>query len=361
LEYFLNDLSGLKMRPVLLTKLITKTEKETATLMKLRSLVGGFIAVLILGTIGYHLIEGWGFFDSFYMTAITITTVGSEVHPLSQLGRVFTLIVLFSGFGVAFAALSQIAASIFRGEVQRILGRRRMEKGLKNMRDHYILCGYGRMGKIIAEEFIKKGTTFNVIELKPEEFRGDGEKEKFPFIIGDASHEDCLKSAGVDRALGVVTAVSTDADNAFIVMTARGMNSKLSIVARAAEVKSINKLKLAGANKVISPYVIGGTRIAQAVLNPALVDFIEIATDQGSLDIEMADVHIPLGSEFEGMALDNPKIKSLDLIIVSIQREDKSMVFKPDANTQIASGDRVIAVGRPEQIQRMITRAQHIF
>ena len=329
--------------------------------MKLRSLVGGFIAVLMLGTIGYHLIEGWNFFDCFYMTAITVTTVGSEVHPLSQTGRVFTLFVLFSGFGVAFAALSQMAASIFRGEVQQILGRRRMEKGLKNMHDHYILCGYGRMGKIIAEEFLKKGTQFTVIELKPEEFRGTGDSERFPFIIGDASHDECLRAAGVDRALGVVTAVSTDADNAFIVMTARGMNPKLSIVARAADAKSISKLKLAGANKVISPYIIGGTRIAQAVLNPALVDFIEVATDQGSLEIEMADVHIPSGSDYDGMALNNPAIKTLDLIFVSIQREDKTMVFKPEASTKIASGDRVIAVGRPEQIQRMITRAQHIF
>lgn len=235
-----------------------------------------------------------------------------------------------------------------------------MEKGLKNMHNHYILCGYGRMGKIIAQEFLKKGMLFNVIELKPEEFRGTGEIEKFPFIVGDASHEETLKAAGVDRAVGVVTAVSTDADNAFIVMTARGMNPKLQIVARAADIPSIAKLKLAGANKVISPYVIGGTRIAQAVLNPALVDFIEVATDHGSLDIEMADVHIPIGSEFHGMSLDHLEIKSLDLIIVSIQREDKSMVFKPDAKTQLNSGDRVIAVGRPEQIQRMIIRAQNV-
>jgi len=235
-----------------------------------------------------------------------------------------------------------------------------MEKGLKNMHDHYILCGYGRMGKIIAGEFSKKGMPFVVVEMKAEEFRGLGELPPFPFLVGDASHEDILRAAGVDRAIGIVTAVSTDADNAFIVMTARGMNPRLSIVARAADITSISKLKLAGANKVISPYVIGGTRIAQAVLNPALVDFIEVATDHGSLDIEMADVHIPVGSDYHGMALENNEIKSLDLIFVSIQREDKSMVYKPDAKTTLASGDRVIAVGRPEQIQRMIIRAQHI-
>jgi voltage-gated potassium channel len=328
--------------------------------MNLRTLISAFILILLLGTVGYHSIEGWDFSDSFYMTAITITTVGGEVHPLSQAGRAFTLFILFSGFGVAFTALSQLAASIFRGELQQVLGRRRMEKGLKKMHGHYILCGYGRMGKIIAEEFLKKGTHFNVVELKPEEFRGTGEVERFPFIIGDASHENILKAAGVERALGVVTAVTTDADNAFIAMTARGMNPKLNIVARAADVKSINKLKLAGANKVISPYVIGGNRIAQAVLNPALVDFIEIATDHGSLEIEMADVHIPSGSHYNGLALEDSQIKNLDLIFVSIQREDKTMVFKPDAKTRIASGDRVIAVGRPEQIQKMITRAQHI-
>jgi voltage-gated potassium channel len=222
-----------------------------------------------------------------------------------------------------------------------------MEKGLRALEGHYILCGYGRMGKIIAEEFLKKGTPFCVIDTKPEEFRGTGEVEPFPFIIGDGSHEDILKAAGVDRATGVVTAVSTDADNAFIVMTARGMNPKLFIVARAAEFKSINKLKLAGANKVISPYIIGGARIAQAVLNPALVDFIEIATDQGNLDIEMADVAIPQGSKFNGMSLDHAEIKGLDIIVVCIQREDKTMVFKPDAKTKVASGDRVIAVVMP--------------
>ena len=263
--------------------------------MKLKNLALGFLGVLALGTFGYHFLEGWSYFDSFYMTAITVTTVGfGEVHKLSTPGRVFTLIVLFLGFGVAFAALSQFASSLFRGELQQILGRRRMEKGLKKMHGHYILCGYGRMGKIIAQEFLKKGLPFTTIEMKPEEFRGTGEVEKFPFIIGDASHEQILKSAGVERAVGLVTAVSTDAENAFIAMTARQMNPKLNIVARAGDVSSINKLKLAGANKVISPYVIGGNRIAQAVLNPALVDFIEVATDHGSLEIEMADVLVPV-------------------------------------------------------------------
>lgn len=326
--------------------------------MKIRTLIISFFVMLLIGTLGYRIIEGWSFFDGFYMTAITITTVGfGEIHPLSPLGRVFTLGILFLGFGIAFSALSHIAASFLRGEIQNILGRKKMEKDVKRLTNHYILCGYGRMGKVIAKEFMKKSIPFVVIEASGPEMRGSQDNKRFPFIVGNANDEEILRSAGIERARGLVSAVSTDAENAFITMTARGLNPRLRIVARAGDTSSVNKLQLAGANKVVSPYIIGGSRIAQAMLNPALVDFIELATDNDSLEIEMAEIEIPQGSPFSGKALDHSEIKALELIIVSIQRLNHEMHFRPDAKTVLAPGDKLIAVGRPSQVQRMIERA----
>ncbi len=326
--------------------------------MKLRNSIFGFLGILVVGTSGYSLIEGWSVFDSFYMTAITITTVGfSEVHPLSTGGKVFTLIILFLGFGIALISLSHLAASFLHGEIQEIFGRRRMEKELKKMTEHFILCGFGRMGKVIANEFQKKSVPFVVIEKNLEELRSLLDNKSIVYIAGNANDEETLKLAGIDRARGVVAAVSTDADNAFISMTARGLNQKLRIVARSSDSTSVGRLKLAGANKVVSPYIIGGTRIAQAILNPALVDFIEAATDRDRPEIEMAEVEIRTGCAYDGMSLESPEIKALELIVVSIQRNNQRMLFKPDAKTELVGGDRVIAVGRPEQIQKMVDRA----
>ncbi len=326
--------------------------------MKTSNLIGSILLILTLGTVGYHLIEGWSFFDGLYMTAITITTVGfGEIHPLSVPGRIFTLVLIFIGLAVASTFISHVAAAFLRGELQKLLGRRRMEKDLKRLSGHYILCGYGRMGKVIAKEFSKKGVPFVVIENSAAELSFLDTEGKFPYVNGNASDEITLRQAGVERAKGVITAVSTDADNAFITMTAKGLNPNIRIVARAADPNNIEKLTRAGATKVISPYIIGGTRLAQAILNPGLVDFMELAADQDSIDIEMADVEIHKGCPFEGITLDHPEIKALELIFVSVQRQNHKMLFKPDARTALSAGDRVIAVGKPEHIQKMISRA----
>jgi voltage-gated potassium channel len=323
--------------------------------MRLRTLLFGFLLVLAVGTIGFHFLEGIPLLDAFYETALTITTVGvSHPQPIGTTEKIFTLFILFSGFGVAFAALSQLAGTFLRGEIQQALGRKRMEQEIKNMRDHYIICGLGRVGHVVAEEFQKRKIPFVIIDKDPETVRGITALGQLRYVKGNAADEEVLRAAGIGAARGIVAAVASDADNAFIIMTARSLNPKLRIVSRAMETKSISKLKFAGADKVISPYSIAGIRMAHTILNPSLVDFMEIAADQTSSDVDMADVEIPHGSIFDGIRLDNEEMKGLDVIVIGIQKENQKMDFHPAASSVLHGGDRLIAVGRPDHIQKMV-------
>ena len=279
--------------------------------MRLGTLLAGLCLILVLGTAGFHFLEGKSLFDAFYMTAVTITTVGFTDHqPVTTAGRAFTIFILFSGFGIAFTALSQLTAMILRGELQRNLGRRRMEQGIRHMKDHYIVCGMGRVGRVVALEFFERQVSFVMVDKDSESLSGLDRLRPVPYIKGNASDEETLKAAGIQNAKGVVSAVSSDADNAFICMTARSLNPKLHIVTRASEPKSVRKLKFAGADKVVSPYSIAGTRMAQTILNPSLVDFMEIASDRGSADVDMADIEVPPGCPYDGMRLDHAEIKA---------------------------------------------------
>jgi voltage-gated potassium channel len=326
--------------------------------MNLRTLLIALALILGVGTVGFHALENQPFLDSFYMTAVTVTTVGfTHNTPLSGAGKIFQVLILFAGFGVAFAALSQLAGSLFRGELQQVLGRRRMEQEIRNMKDHYIICGLGRVGHVIAEEFYKRKIPFVIVDKDPETVRGLTTLGQFAYVKGNATEEEALLAAGIGNAKGVVAAVASDADNAFICMTARTLNGKLQIVTRVTEPKNINKLKYAGADKVVSLYSIAGTRMAQTILNPSLVDFIEIATDQARSDVDMADVEIPPKSVYDGIRLDHDEMKNLDVIIIGIQKGEKAMDFHPAASSVLQGGDRLIAVGRPEHIQQMIQRA----
>ncbi|MFH1263970.1 MAG: potassium channel protein [Pseudomonadota bacterium] len=326
--------------------------------MSLRTLLIGLALVLITGTVGFHFLEHQTYLDAFYMTAVTVTTVGfTNATELTPYGKIFQVLILFAGFGVAFAALSQLAASLFRGELQQVLGRRRMEQEIRNMKDHYILCGLGRVGHVIAEEFFNREIPFVIVDKDPETVRGMTKLGQFAYVKGNAEEEEVLKSAGIANARGIVAAVGSDADNAFICMTARSLNPKLRVVTRATDPKNITKLKYAGADKVVSPYSIAGTRMAQTILNPSLVDFMEIAADQSRSDVDMADVEIPRDSAYDGIRLDHAEMKDLDVIIIGIHRGDQAMDFHPAASSVLHSGDRLVAVGRPDHIQRMIQRA----
>jgi len=316
--------------------------------------------VISFGTVGYMFIEEWNLLDALYMTIITLTTVGfKEIHDLTLKGRLFTIVLLIGGVGTVFYALSIGAKVIIEGELQEIYGRKRVEKRLKDLKDHYIVCGYGRMGKIIARELNQEKLKLTVIE-KNEVIVDPDEKESLLILQGDATRDELLKRAGIERAKCLISVLPTDAENLYVVLSARGLNPNLLIVARAGEEGSEQKLLRAGADRVVSPYHIGGLRMAHTVLKPAVVDFIEYATKSGHIDLQIEEITIQQGSGLAGNTLDQCGIgRELGIIIVAIKQQSGEMKFNPTFRTTIEAGDTLIAVGETsklEVLEAMATR-----
>ncbi len=315
------------------------------------------IAVLLTGTMGYCVIEGWTIFDSLYMTVITLATIGyQEVRPLSYTGRAFTIVLIFFGVGVVAYAINNGIRAVFEGEFQKALGRRKLEKKLKNLKNHFIVCGYGRMGQIICRELKAHNVPFVVIEKELQEIDAD---EETPFLYGDATKDELLKKAGIERARGLISVLSTDAQNLFVVLSARELNPNLLIVARAGEEGSEQKLLRAGADRVVSPYHIGGLRIAHTVLKPAVVDFLEFATKSGNFELQMEEIVVGEDSAFANKTIHEAGIgRELGVIVVAIKRKDGEMKFNPVHNTRIKPGDTLIAIGETEKLKTLETLAQ---
>lgn len=310
-----------------------------------------FITLIIaVGSAGYMFIEGWNCLDSLYMTVITIASVGfKEVHDLSPNGRIFTIILIICGVGSVAYALTAVAKIVLEGEIKEIFGRKRLEKKIKELKNHYIVCGYGRMGKIICRELRGKNIKFVAIEKKPDIFE---EKEDLLVFEGDATKDEILKEVGIERAKGLISVLPTDAENLFVVLSARELNPDLFIVARAGEEGSEQKLLRAGADRVVSPYHIGGLRIAHTILKPAVVDFIEFATKSGNIDLQMEELTVQEGSKLAGFTLDECGIgRDLGIIIVAIKKTTGDMKFNPTFRTSIKAGDTLIALGEISKLK----------
>lgn len=315
-----------------------------------------FIFSLILtgGCIGYMVIEGWNGFDALYMTITTLTTVGfQEVHPLSQTGRIFTLFLILFGVGFFLYFLGSITGMIVEGTVRDVLGRRKLEKQINQLQGHYIVCGFGRIGRTVTEILKEKPLKVVVIEKDPQYIPLFQEKNQL-FILGEATSEEHLVKAGIERAKGLVAAASSDADNVYIALTARGLNPKLFILARAAAEYSVSKLIRAGADKVVSPYDIGARRMANTILRPTVIDFIELAVHNRNLDLQMEELTIGDQSQIKNATLlDSDIRKDYNLIIVAIKKKSGEMIFNPASQTKIQQGDTLVALGDRENLNRL--------
>ncbi len=312
------------------------------------------LALVSLGTAGYMFIESWYFLDALYMTVITLATVGfKEVHDLSDAGKIFTILLIVFGVSVIGFALSKLAQIMFEGQLQRFIGRKKLEKSIDSLTGHYIVCGYGRIGSLICKEFAAKPIPFVVVENDPIVL-DKLETDSHLFLRGDATEDDVLLQAGIKRAKGLVSVVNSDTENVYITLTARGLNPDLYILARSSETGSDIKLKRAGASKVISPYHIGGSRMAQAILRPNVVDFIEIATGRDHIDLQMEEILIPQQSPFGGQNLLQAGLrKETGVIIVGIKKATGKMVFNPDSTTLLEPGDTLIVLGPPASIAKL--------
>jgi voltage-gated potassium channel len=320
-------------------------------------IIKGFVILLIIlliGTLGYMIIEKWPVLDALYMTVITITTVGfREVYDVSKSGRIFTIVIIFLGMGIMAYLVGMVAQAMVEFQVRSIIGRRKLGLKMRKLNNHYIICGFGRIGKIICRELKANKIPMVVID-NASDTRQILEEEQIPYINDDATVEDVLIEAGVERAKGLISVVASDADNLFITMTARGLNPKLFILARADEEHTEKKLIRAGANRVVMPYFIGGHKMAQTIIKPAVTDFLEFTIDNRDMDLEMGELVVSEKSSLNGVTLVDSKIRQeMDIIIVAVRKKDGEMRFNPSSQTRIESGDILISLGKSGDLKKL--------
>ena len=320
------------------------------TRFRIRYALLALAVAILFGTLGFYFIEGWSLADSLYVTVQTLTTVGyGDVPPHSGMGRLFAVVVMLLGAGGVALAVSTIVQSAVQSELVATFGQRRRSKRMSKLRDHYIVCGSGRVGSNLVRDLVRANESFVVIEQDQQsaaEFRQRG----LNILIGDATLEETLREAHVEHARGLAACLPNDADNVYVVLIARDLNPHLHIVARAAEEQAESKLLRAGANHVVAPTIIGGHRMAVALTKPAVSEFMDSIT-ANELGLGFEQVEVDAASSLVGKALRSTPIRSeLDVVIVSIRRQSGETLFNPAGESQIQNGDILIAIGRGESL-----------
>lgn len=318
------------------------------------------VLVIVIGTVGYRLIGHWTWFDCLYMTIITITTIGyNELPGMTEPARYFTLAIIVVGLGTVGYAISTTTQAIIQTELISTLGRRKVLKEVSKLKDHFIICGAGRVGLRVVREMAAKGVDYVIIE-RDEAVADRLLREGELVLMADATDEVTLRGARAEYARGMVCTSASDAENVYTTLIARDLNPKIFIVARANEESAESKLLKAGANKVVSPTRIGSHQMAQALLKPAVSDFIELTTMTGSVELGMEEVPIAEGTHLVGRMLKDTEIRSdLDIIVVAIRRSGGEMVFNPSGDAVIREGDRLIAVGKRDNLGRLERLAEN--
>jgi voltage-gated potassium channel len=313
--------------------------------------------IVCLGVIGYHLIEKYTFLNSLYMTIITLTTVGfGEVKPLSYYGKVFTMMLAISGVATVAYVFSQIVEFLINVSLQNKLLKGR--KLMKEIKSHFIICGFGRMGKEIADELKKMKINFVVIEENEDE-RTVMEEKEILYILEDATKEDVLLKANIKEAKGIICVCDTDAENVFITLSARSLNPNIHIISRASSGKVETSLKKAGADKVFSPYTVGAKRMAACILKPNVVEFLDLIMHSQEIAFLLEELKISKGNLYIGKTLKEADIrKRTGVSVLGIKKKDNSIISNPSSNSLIEEGDILIALGTEEQLRKMEEECQ---
>ena len=315
------------------------------------------LLLTVAGTVGLKLVvpdASW--FDCFYMAIITLTTVGfAETVELGQTGRLFIVCYLIVGIGVFTYCASQIGGWIVNVQMGQLLERRRMERELARMKNHYIICGLGRMGEIIAWQLYQRGLPFVVVDIDESVLDATCADNGWLYVQGDATDDGVLQNAGIERASALATVLPTDADNVYVTLSARMNSAKIQIIARASTEKAVLKLERAGANRVVSPFTTGAMKMARFMLNPAIEDFLEVADNHGN-ELELADVQIDESSPYVGQRLMETDLRERGVMIVGIRRASGERLMPPPGTASIQAGDSLFAFGSNQAISRLVSR-----
>lgn len=314
-----------------------------------------FIAMITVGIIGYMYLLQVNFIDALYMTVITISTVGyGEVAEMSYLAKLFSIGIIFSGLSVFGYGITSLVTLFFEGDLKAAWRRKQMENKIKNLKEHYIICGSGEIGHTVITTFQENNVPFIVIEINPSRYE-ELIKEDCLVILGDATNEDVLEQANITYAKGVICTLSNDADNVFTVLTARQMNESVYIVSKAIEKSAHNKLKKAGANNTISANEIGGHRMASLVLRPSVISFLDIITQAGDVTLDLEEVILCNGSDLVNLTLNDAKIpENTGLIVLALKRKDTTkLTFNPSSTEILQEGDIMIVLGQESQVKKL--------
>lgn len=314
--------------------------------LRLRKILALVALLWLVGTLGYMLLEGWGFVDALFMTAISLTTTGyGETHPLTVPGKIFTIGLLVLGVGFFIYAISILSEAAVEGQVQGYFKKKKMEKTITKLQKHYIICGFGRIGRIIVETLLQSNVPVVVIEHDPLVIQ-EIEKENILHVQGDATQEEILREAGIARARGIITVLQSDADNVYTTLTARTMNPGIQVIARASDAKSERRMIQAGANRVISPYEIGARRMAFAALKPTVTEFLDLAVHSSELNLSIEQLNVQHDAFLAGKSIRDADIRQkAGVTILAVQKPMENMIASPSPDYIITEGDIIIALG----------------
>jgi voltage-gated potassium channel len=328
--------------------------------MQVRSLINRvvftlmiFFSILAYSILGYMVIEHWDFLDSLYMTVITIAGIGyGEVKPLSVDGRIHTLIVIITGVGFYSTMIVYFSSLFVEGKIRGILRLRTMEKKISNLKGHYIICGYGRIGREVCEALKSKDEIKFLVVEKDTEKGQEALDDGHLVYVGDATDDEVLLEVGIKKAMGIICALPVDALNVFITLSTRVLNPNINIIARADKAESVDKLKRAGAHMVVAPYIIGGQRMATAVTQPFVIDFLDTVLHDDKVDSKLEQVIVTPGSELINSSIQAANIRDKSgVIIIAVKKANGSLLTNPRSHDLLESGDMLIAFGNSKQLQ----------